>query len=153
MDNTVFSFDPSTRDFGVWTADNSKATTYTYYETAIQGGAAAPAISIGIPVTIISCTTNSFPTKPNVAVAYPTYTVGSPLVTINFTAWTSSIAHCGPITYTAVNETSGSPVALDTGLITFDNTTLTFSVNTMNDMYVGIHTIRVNGTTVSPGGV
>lgn len=78
------------------------------------------------------------------------YTIGQPATTASFTTWTTSMPHCGTITYTAVIDTT--LVALDSTLITFTASTRTFSVSSSAVSKAGTYTIRIVGTSVSPGG-
>jgi hypothetical protein len=80
------------------------------------------------------------------------YTIGDPAQDGSFANWTTSMTHCGPITYTALDNTTG--LALDSALITttFNDTANTFTVSSSLVAKAGIYTVRIVGTSVSPGG-
>jgi hypothetical protein len=80
----------------------------------------------------------------------PSYTIGDPAISFSFANWTSSIPHCGAINY---SSTLNSTVALDSAIITtvFNSTTNLYTVSSSNTAKAGVYTIRITGSTYSPG--
>jgi hypothetical protein len=77
------------------------------------------------------------------------YTLGDPILTIEFGAWKDSLGSnkCGAITYSANVDAKN----LDSSWIKFDHVARKFSVQTTNILKAGIHSIKVFATLVSSG--
>jgi hypothetical protein len=68
--------------------------------------------------------------------------------TFSMTAFTESFGVCAPFTYTVI-KSNGFPIP---SLLSFDATTLLFTVSTSSIMTTASYTIKVLGSLPSPGG-
>lgn len=112
-----------------------------------QGGYTGTAFTTTFVVTIISCLDNTFVKS---SITAQSYTIGATALSIAYTAWTSSLAACGTISY---SSTDSAGTALDNAFITFTSGSLSYSVFSNNVIYAGTRNFKLIGTTTSTGGV
>jgi hypothetical protein len=148
IDYSMFYFDKSSRTFTLFTNVNSKKGTYTIRENGVQGLYPQKQSTI-FNIQIDSCKDNVI--TPYVVTPNPSYTVGNSALTVTFLPWTSTISHCGTITYAAYDYNTNS--AINSNYISFSASGLSFTTQTSNVAFAGNHTFIISGTTTSPGGV